>query len=158
MSKRHKLNRGPVPLCAHWQVWVGPECEGTTDQGVLTLFIRSLDGVKDPKENIFKKYLKDFPRVWFCHEFRNWRMIEWVVENFPKHPVCLDILAEDYETVSRRLSPHVWGKVFRYVALPFPLRAGDTICAGVGFSKATFTLPTPVTTNPESYGRDTRII
>jgi len=132
------------PPCKRWGLWKGKEIEGDKDLGVLTLFVRraELQAILDA--------LSEDPtitRVWFCHEFREYKAMQTLFRQFKKHTFCVEVT----EKSSERLPRWVWDKLTVYYKLRVSLKAGDFVSVGEAYADETFRLGTGAKVLPDQY-------
>lgn len=135
-----------TPPCAHWKLWLGPEIEGASDLGKLTLFVRHATA-----EAILAALLA-YPavsRVWFCKEYFSGRSradVLRTIESLGGLRVCSEI---DYSNLAEFGWLRGWS-VF-YVKFPYALEEGDHICVGSAFSDEAFRIGDGNKVKPSQY-------
>lgn len=145
-----------LPPCATWNIWKGPEIEGTDSIGVQTLFIRSLSafpGVSAASDLSFLRKSSKCSRVWFCKEFKDWPLLEAIAKHFDE--VCVEVEPKCYVSVPKRIKKRV--KIYLKVVLPEPLKEGDFICVGEPFRDEAFKFGAGASVCMEQYLKDIKI-
>jgi len=131
----------------HWDVWEGPEIEGSFDREEMTLFVRNNF---DPMRMVDDlELLRKYSRVWFCAEFIDKEVINWVAEN-EDVKVCYELgHLFRREEISKKV--RVYGKV------NLGLIEGDQICVGKPYQDESFVIGEGVKVSVADYERDVRI-
>ena len=142
------------PPCSEWNIWKGPEVEGTKSKGVQTLFIRSLaqfSAISADADFGFFRSKSKCSRVWFCKEFTDWKKVKAIAKHFDE--VCIEVEPKCYDSIPASLRK----KARIYLKVDTQLKAGDFICVGPAFSDESFEIGTGATVKPDDYAKDTRI-
>jgi hypothetical protein len=146
MDKSNPVN----PPCSEWKIWVGPEIEGHTDLGEMTLFIRDCFTIK-AHEYLLMKY----SRVWFCKEFiteKNYPTMRWVIAG--PRTVCLEVTLDMLDT----LPPDIYDDCQLYLKVEATLKPGDHVCMGLPFKDEAFLVGEGQRVKPTQYLQDERIL
>jgi len=127
------------PECHDWGIWEGNEIEGTTDMGVITLFVRR----GDPS-----KYWDEYQRLWFCKEYQDYDML-LKAKNLGKI-VALEVTPETLLVLPRevRLSVQL------YLKIDAGLKIGDHVCVGTAFKDQAFMIGEGAKVEPWQYSGD----
>lgn len=136
-----------TPDCAEWNLWLGPEVEGTIGIGVPTLFVR-----KATRDEVFAAARQHgIGRVWFCKEWADWETIVQVLSSGRK--VCLEVTPETI-----RLVPvFVMKEACVYLKVDTELKDGDHVCVGPAFADEAFRIGTGAKVEPVDYAGDRRL-
>ena len=144
-----------LPPCREWAIWVGKEVEGTTNVGVTTLFIRSLEGFHiDPETSDLSFFRKKTgaSRVWFCREFVDWKLLKRIAKEFDE--VCIEVEPKCFENIPLALRD----KAIIYLKVDTPLKPGDFVCVGPAFHDESFKIGSGSKVKPQDYLQDKRIL
>jgi hypothetical protein len=137
------------PPCSEWGIWEGPEIEGHSQLGEMTLFVRRGD---------FRPYLlqKKYKRVWICREFYNWALLSDVITNH----------ITEGQIVAIEVTPNTIGGVpdwvfetlevhYKWAVNP---KKGDHVCLGQPFHEYSFKIgDEKPSVNPTMYLNDKRL-
>jgi hypothetical protein len=131
-----------LPDCSTWGIWEGKEIEGTTELGVLTLFVR---------RGNYQKFLDFYERVWFCKEYDNWQNILSTAKSGKS--VCLEVTMETLPKVPK----DVLESVQIYLKIEAKLKENDHICIGTAFKDEALRIGSGQKVFPEQY-KDDRLL
>lgn len=141
-----------APDCANWNMWVGPEIEGYTDLGEMTLFVRkaSFDQIVDA---IIKTKVW---RIWFCDEFElDDKELETLIRVDESKTFVIGCTYKKYLTLSKFVKEN-----FQiYIQLnDLILKEGDHIKVGSLFYEESFMIGRGKVSNPKLYSNDIKIL
>ena len=137
------------PPCSEWGIWEGPEIEGHSQLGEMTLFVRRGNFLPILKNRNYK-------RVWFCREFCDWAALHELLDS-PSVDGSIFAIEVTPETLSNVPS---W--VFKHLEVHYKWavdpKKGDHICLGQPFNEFSFQLDTPkASVSPDMYLGDVRL-
>lgn len=130
------------PNCSTWSIWEGLELEGNVDIGVKTLFIRNCS-----KEDI-TKHCKNYTRIWFCEEFKNWELIRYC------KTLCPNINLAVYYEDMKDLPVDIFDMCRLYVKLNLQLKHGDQLGVGKDFRQEFFVIDNGIKIDNTIYHKD----
>lgn len=151
------------PPCADWKVWIGPEVEGETQRGEPTLFVREATHYK--LNDLLLIECPHIKRVWFCEEFVETPIAEFVVEHVLRTLLQVDValsietkpdLIESWTTWRKSLPEALRKRISFYFRLRTDWNEGDHICVGPAYSDSIIKIP-PASVSPIDYVKDVRI-
>lgn len=139
------------PPCSKWHLWIGKECEGKAGINMLTVFIREISEelANDPKRLTNQG---KFRRVWFCKEFKNWKQLRAIAEQFDE--VCVEVTPKNWDNVPR----DILAKYRIYLKVNYPLKDGDHVSVGLPFHEETFLVGEGKRNKPEDYMSDIKVL
>lgn len=145
------------PPCAKWNMWLGPEIEGTANIGERTLFVRIELITHQQISKVCKKH--GVSRIWFCYEF--------MLNSTPRacNRMFKALLKQGYSLafeVPVDFAPD-WAYLSRYGARYFKLEVdiqrGDHVCVGPAFADEAFALGvnSGAKVSPKEYLKDEEV-
>lgn len=155
------------PPCADWDIWVGPEIEGTADLGERTVFIRRLPIKTIDKKTDLSFIRRKGSRLWLCKEFLHdcmitetlgWAAVRKLASMFDPLKVCLEVLPDTLESVPINLRRK--HRLYLKVILPETggLKDVDFVCVGPAYADRSFPFSSGVSVTPDQYLGDTKIL
>lgn len=157
------------PPCAEWDIWTGPEIEGTTDLGEKTVFIRRLRqvGITEKTDFSFIPRSMKANRLWLCKEFlhdcmtdetRGWGVVRRLASYFAPQKVCLEVTPATLVTLPADLRKK--HRLYLKVILPAEhgLKDDDFVCVGPAYEDAAFVYGQGARVKPEQYLGDIKIL
>lgn len=149
-----------IPNCAHWNLWVGREVEGTVDVGTPTLFCRNFPINREgntPEAKLNWLYaqavkaakLPTIKRIWFCKEWRDELVVLAAIK--AGWDVCVEM---DLKFRSSWSYPSIMLNARIYFKLPIILKPGDFLCVGRAYRDEAFQIGGGVPVTPQLYGSD----
>jgi len=126
------------PPCSDWEIWYGKEIEGHNNLNQLTLFVRSGN---------FHKYTKGFERIWFCKEYKNYKIIESYLRT---HTVAVEVTLNTYPLLSNYIKKYAQ----IYLKIDIDLKDGDQLCVGKAFEDEAFLIGSGNSVTPDQYYED----
>lgn len=120
-----------VPPCSKWKIWEGPEVEGSTQIGAVTLFVR--EGIHFPIH-----VTEHTQRIWFCKEMLDtlstpagFRLLEGFRRVRPNITLAFEV---PLDTLSCWLPLRKFGAFYIKFDLSGYIKPGDTLCFGAPYN------------------------
>ena len=142
-----------TPECARWAIWEGPEVEGSTDLGAVTLFVR--------KGLHFPCYITEHTkRIWICKEMLN-RIDSEIGRDIISalkgvRPDLKWAFEIPYSQLEHYRHLRAFGSLYVKLDLEGFLENGDTLCVGRPYNDQFFQLSSTNINRviPEDYKND----
>lgn len=137
-----------IPPCANWNLWIGPEIEGYSQLGVLTLFVRnaSYDDIEYHSRTV--------DRIWFDTKFDD-ISVEFIkkIKTLNKK-IIFDLTLDKYYTLVQQNRFDILDEQLYLRINNISLKTGDHIKLGSEFHEEAFEIGTGKKSYPELYYND----